>query len=139
VRRAVKRYRDPEIGNSILSPLFTKLLVTSGIALCFAIFARANSTKDCHIGSYRLAGGRTVDEAVSDDDTLRWVLFTGRLGQLHPAPHGAWTSTYGWANHPDGKIVSFSDCGAGQINFEKETGERIEFDVSSTTFERAME
>jgi dienelactone hydrolase len=35
---------------------------------------------------------------------------------------------------PDGKIVSFSDCGVGKILLGKEPGERIDFDASDVTF-----
>jgi len=95
----------------------------------------ADTVKDCHIGTYRLSGGRTVDVAPSDGNTLRWLTFTGERGQLHPQSDGTWVSTYGWTNRPDGKIVSFSDCGAGQVIFGNETGKRIDFDVRDTTFE----
>src|SRR5580692_10186546 len=97
--------------------------------------AFADSTKDCHIGSYRLSDGTAVDVAPSDGDTLRWRLFTGETGQLHPGKKGGWTSTYGWTNRPDGKAVSFSDCAKGEISFGKETGKRIAFDVHNTSFE----
>ncbi len=119
----------------MISRPFTKLLVASGIGLCFAILARADSTKDCHIGSYRLADGRTVDIAVSDDNTLRWLTFTGERGLLHPQGDHTWSSTFGWTDRPDGKTASFSDCGKGEILFDNESGKRIDFDVSDATFE----
>lgn len=122
-------------GNSVLSRLFTKLLVTSGIVLCFAIHARGDSTKNCHIGTYRLADGKTVDIDASGDSSLRWLMFIGERGQLRPQANGTWLSLFGWTNRPDGKIVSFSDCPAGQIYFGREKGNRINFDVRNTTFE----
>ena len=67
-----------------------------------------DTTKDCHIGSYRLDDGRAVDIAPSDGDTLRWRTFSGETGQLHPEKCGTWASTYGWTDRPDGKNVSFS-------------------------------
>jgi pimeloyl-ACP methyl ester carboxylesterase len=101
--------------------------------LCMPAFADA--TKDCHVGSYRLGDGSAVDIAPSDGDTLRWRLFDGESGQLHPQKDGGWTSTYGWTNRPDGKAVSFSDCAKGEISFGAETGKRIAFDESNTTFD----
>ena len=92
-------------------------------------------TKDCRIGSYRLDDGRTVDIAPSVGDTLRWRMFTGETGQLHPQKDGSWASTYGWTDRPDGKTVSFSGCSEGGITFDKEPGKRIEFDVRDASFD----
>jgi pimeloyl-ACP methyl ester carboxylesterase len=97
--------------------------------------AQADAAKDCHIGSYRLSDGSTVDIAPSDGDTLRWRMWSGDTGQLHPQKDGTWTSTYGWTDRPDGKTVSFSDCARGDLNFGKDSGHKIAFDVSDTTFE----
>jgi hypothetical protein len=106
-----------------------------GLSLLFALPAFADVTKDCHIGSYRLSDGRAVDIAPSDGDTLRWRLFSGETGQLHPLKGGSWTSTYGWTNRPDGRAVSFSDCAKGEISFGTDSGKRISFDVRNTTFQ----
>src|SRR5579862_1710640 len=97
--------------------------------------AVAETPNNCHVGSYRLSDGRAVDIAPSDGDTLRWRMFSGETGQLHPQKDGTWTSTYGWTDRPDGKIVSFSDCEKGEITFANEPGRRIAFDVTNTTFE----
>jgi dienelactone hydrolase len=97
--------------------------------------AGADAKKDCHIGSYRLSDGRTLDIAPSDGGTLRWRTFSGEVGQLHPDENGTWSSTYGWTDRPDGKTVSFSDCDKGEIHFGGERGVRIAFDVSDTVFE----
>ena len=105
------------------------------LLLLFSVLARADIVKDCHISSYRLSDGRTVDIAPSDGNTLRWLMFTGERGQLHPQANGTWTSTYGWTDRPDGKIVSFSDCDRGEIIFAKEPGRRIAFDVRDTVFD----
>ncbi|HEX4159821.1 MAG TPA: alpha/beta hydrolase [Rhizomicrobium sp.] len=114
-------------------------LFCSGTALCIfllaGVVASPASAADCHIGTYRLSGGAAVDIAPSEGDTLRWRLFTGATGQLHPQKDGTWTGTYGWTGRPDGKTVSFSDCAKGQITFGKETGKRIVFDVHDTAFE----
>jgi uncharacterized protein len=110
--------------------------VTFAFLLSLAVIPGwADTVKDCHIGTYRLNGGRTVDIAPSDGNTLRWLMFTGERGQLHPQANGTWTSTYGWTDRADGKIVSFSDCGLGQILFGKERGKRVDLNVSDVTFE----
>jgi hypothetical protein len=95
----------------------------------------ALAAPDCHIGSYRLGDGSAVDIAPADDSTLRWRMFSGETGLLHPQKDGTWTSTYGWTGRPDGKTVSFSDCAKGDIRFGKDSGHRIAFDVTDTTFE----
>src|SRR5579884_3697567 len=97
--------------------------------------AEATATTNCHVGSYRLSDGRAIDIAPSDGDTLRWRMFTGETGQLHPQKDSTWTSTYGWTNRPDGKTVAFSDCDKGEITFGNERGKLIDFDVSETIFE----
>ena len=79
--------------------------------------------------------GRAIDIAPSDGDTLRWRLFSGDTGQLHPQKNGVWTSTFGWTDRPDGKAVSFSDCAKGEITFGSEHGKRIAFDIRNTTFQ----
>ena len=106
-----------------------------GLLLLSSALAEADINKDCHIGSYRLSDGRVIDIAPSDDNTLRWRMFTGETGQLHPQANGTWTSTYGWTDRPDGKIVSFSDCDKGAIHLGKEQGRRIDFDARATVFE----
>jgi uncharacterized protein len=106
-----------------------------GLSLLSSVPALADATKDCHIGSYRLSSGQALDVAPSEGDTLRWRAFTGESGQLHQNKDGSWTSTLGWTGKPDGKIVTFSDCDKGEIAIGKETGKRIVFDVTETTFE----
>jgi dienelactone hydrolase len=106
-----------------------------GLLLLSSTRAQAVATKNCNIGSYRLNDGQTIDIAQSDGDTLRWRAFSGETGQLHPNNDGSWNSTLGWSNKPDGKSVSFANCGKGEITFEKQAGTRIDFDVSETTFE----
>jgi dienelactone hydrolase len=106
-----------------------------GFSLLLWISAGADVKKDCHVGSYRLGDGSVVDVAPADGNALRWLTFTGERGQLHPRASGPWTSTYGWTDRPDGKIVSFSDCDQGEIIFGKEPGRQIAFDVHETRFE----
>jgi dienelactone hydrolase len=110
-------------------------IVLFGALPLFSVHATADTTKDCHVGSYRLSDGRTVDIEPYDDDTLRWLMFTGERGQLHPQKNGTWSSTYGWTDRSDGNTVSFSDCEKGEITFAKEAGRRIAFDVTNTSFE----
>ena len=76
-----------------------------------------------------------MDVAASDENTLRWLTFTGERGQLHPKADGNWTSTYGWTNRPDGKNVSFSSCDLGEITFDNARGKRVDFDVRESSFE----
>jgi pimeloyl-ACP methyl ester carboxylesterase len=116
----------------INSPLLPALC---GLSLLLSVPAHADASKNCHTGSYRLSDGQTLDIAPSDGDTLRWRAFTGETGRLHQNKDGSWTSTLGWTDKPDGKTVSFSDCTEGVITFGKESGKRIAFEVSETTFE----
>jgi hypothetical protein len=108
-------------------------------ALAFALLIprlhAAEVGKTCPVGVYRFADGRTLDVASSDGNTLRWLMFTGERGQLHPESNGGWTSTYGWTKRPDGKKVSFSKCDAGEISFQNERGKRVEFDMHEISFE----
>lgn len=113
-------------------PVISVLLAT---LLLISAPASAAEPMDCHAGSYRLNDGRRVDIARSDGDTLRWLMFTGERGQLHPRKDGSWNSTFGWTNRPDGKTVSFSGCDTHRILFGKEPGTRIDFDVSDAAFE----
>lgn len=111
------------------------VLVSVVIAFPLPRLEAAEVAKSCPVGMYRFKDGRTIDVASSDDQTLRWLMFTGERGQLHPEPDGGWTSTYGWTSRSDGKKVSFSQCGAGEITFDNERGRRIDFDVHDSTFE----
>jgi dienelactone hydrolase len=105
-----------------------------GVGLLSSVSAFADSTADCHVGSYRLASGSVVDIAPSEGDTLRWRLFTGETGQLHRQADGAWKSTFGWTDRADGKSVNFSDCEKGEVRFGADVGHRIAFDTTDTTF-----
>jgi len=106
-----------------------------GISLLFAVPAMAGPAVNCHVGTYRLADGTVVDIAPSESHTMRWRMLTGETGELHMQMNGMWTSTYGWTGRRDGKTVSFSDCDQGKIAFGKESGRRIPFIASDTTFE----
>ncbi len=114
-------------------PLLAATLLNA-LLLLAAVPAPADVTA-CHIGSYRLGDGGVVDIAPSEGDTLRWRLFTGETGQLHPKAGNSWSSTYGWTGRPDGRTASFSDCAHDEIRFGGQTGKRIDFDVSDTAFD----
>lgn len=128
-------FSGPPFFESVSSMKLLFAFVIVGLALQAASPVRADATKDCRIGAYRLSNGKVIDIAPSDGDTLRWRLFTGETGQLRKQPGGRWTSFYGWSARPDGLTVSFSDCSKGTIAFGKESGVRIAFDVSDTRFE----
>jgi uncharacterized protein len=113
--------------------LFIRCLV---LTCAFATpLARAGTVQDCHIGSYRLDNGSVIDIGDAENNFLRWRAFTGETGRLSKQSDGSWMSTYGWTGRPDGKTVSFSDCDKGKITFGKESGRRIPFDMSNTTFQ----
>jgi uncharacterized protein len=104
------------------------------VALLISLPAFADSTTNCHVGTYRLDDGRAVDIAPSEGDTLRWRLFTGETGQLHAQSDGSWTNTFGWTDRPDRKTVAFADCDKGEIRFGVRAGHRVAFDLTDTTF-----
>ncbi|HEV2321094.1 MAG TPA: alpha/beta hydrolase [Gammaproteobacteria bacterium] len=118
--------------------------IVERLAICGAALMAASLTpstalagqhQDCHVGTYRFADGSFVDIAPRDDGTLRWRLFDGKTGVLHKGSDGAWTSTLGWTKKPDGMSATFADdCGNGGIRFDGRTGQRIQFDVTDTTF-----
>lgn len=107
-------------------------------ALCALLLgtpvAHAADVPDCHIGTYQMTDGGIVDVAPSDGNALRWRRFDGATGALTWQSNGSWASTYGWTGRPDGKVVRFSDCGAGRIDFGGMEGHRIVFDVTDTKF-----
>lgn len=96
---------------------------------------RAEGVYSCHVGTFRLSNGTLVDIAPEDAKTLRWVQIDGETGVLHRTAKGEWTSTSGWTDRSDGKVVSFSDCAGGRIQFAGVSGQRITFDVSNVSFE----
>src|SRR5215469_4038834 len=91
--------------------------VLCGVSLLLAAPVFADATQNCHVGSYRLRDGATVDIAPSDGNTLRWRKFSGDTGQLRPQKDGTWASSHGWTTRSDGMTVSFSDCTRGEIRF----------------------
>jgi len=95
---------------------------------------RAGEPMECHIGSYRLADGSTIDIAPDDPGALRWRRLDGSTGALRATPGGVWKSTAGWTDRPDGITVSFSSCSDDRIDFSGVAGKRIPFDVTNVTF-----
>lgn len=91
---------------------------------------------NCGASIYQLGDGSKVDVGVIDDDHLRWRKEDGTTGLLTRNPDGAWTSTLGWTNRPDGKRVSF-DCAKNTIDFAGVSGKRIPLEVTNVSFEGA--
>jgi uncharacterized protein len=117
----------------ILSLMILLLLLLLGAK---AQNTQANSSVNCHVGTYRLSDGRDVDVAPSDKN-LRWYMKDGTTGELTPTADGSWSSTFGWTGRPDGKRVSFGDCTVGNIRFDGVEGRRLAFDVFETRFQGA--
>jgi uncharacterized protein len=97
---------------------------------------QANSTGNCHVGTYRLSDGRDVDVG-PDDENLEWRMKDGTTGELTATTDGGWSSTLGMTGRPDGKRVSFGDCTTGKIRFDGVEGRRMAFDVFETSFQGA--
>ena len=112
-----------------------RLAAALTVALLSPALANADPVGDCHIGAYRLADKSLIDVAPSDGAALRWRRADGTTGALHPTASGTWTSTFGWTGRADGKTAVFSDCAAGEIRFDGQTGHRIGFDVTETQFQ----
>ncbi len=107
--------------------------VLAAAAAVLVLSSAARAADDCHVGAYRFAGGDVVDIGAADGGTLRWKMFDGTVGTLHPKD-GGWTSTLGWTDTPDGHRVALPDCSRGEVAFDGKTAQRISFDVTDTTF-----
>ena len=114
--------------------LFVLMIVAS---TCSVAQAADASVGNCHVGAYRLADGSVVDVGPSDGSHLRWRREDGTTGLLSSHADGAWSSTLGWTDRPDGIKVAFSDCAKGRIDFAGKRGQRIALDVTNTRFEGA--
>ncbi|MBL6938409.1 MAG: alpha/beta hydrolase [Alphaproteobacteria bacterium] len=108
-------------------------MVLAAVAAVLVSGSAAWPADDCHVGSYRFANGAVIDLAPTDEGTLRWRMFDGTVGTLHPKD-GSWTSTLGWTDRPDGHAIELPDCARGKISFDGRTATRIAFDVTETTF-----
>jgi len=104
-----------------------------GLALLTATPAHAGPTV-CPASTWRLSDGAILDLGAMDEGTRRWRKFDGTSGKLTPSTGGAWTSTLGWTDRPDGKAVSLANCSEGRIRFDGLNGQRIDLDTVETTF-----
>jgi uncharacterized protein len=121
---------------SLIQSVSVLMLFMLSLAGASAQNRPANSAAGCHVGTYRLSDGHDVDIAPSDED-LRWRMKDGTSGKLTPMADGRWSSTMGWTEQPDGKLVSFGSCSADTISFDGVEGHRILFDGIDTRFEGA--
>jgi uncharacterized protein len=119
-------------------PFSLELIICNLLAACIGTALAGNvepsAVDQCQIGAYRFPDGEIVDISRSEGNTLRWRKFDGATGVLHKKQDGSWTSTLGWTDHPDGHVVSFSDCASGEIEFDRKKARRIPFDVTDTAF-----
>ncbi|UJB18994.1 MULTISPECIES: alpha/beta hydrolase family protein [Lysobacter] len=115
--------------------LLTALLASAAaVAAEPAVAAKAPDAR-CHAGAYRLDDDSVVSVGTIDKpEQLRWRLIDGRTGKLTPKD-GAWVSTRGWSDRPDGVQVSFGACDEGRIQYEGHAGKKIKFDIVDTKFE----
>jgi len=127
-------HTSPEPMSSIVRILSLMILLLLLVLEAQAQNAQANSSVNCHIGTYRLSDGRDIDIA-PDDENLEWHMKDGTMGELTPTADGSWSSTLGMTERPDGKRVSFGDCTADKIYFDGVEGHLIAFDVFETRFQ----
>lgn len=85
------------------------------------------AARDCGSAYYRLRDGTGVDIAVSTDGHFRWRRPDGTSGLLTRRADGKWSSTAGWTERPDGKLVDLSGCSSGKIVFAGVDGQRATF------------
>jgi hypothetical protein len=114
---------------------FARVCLAGMLLFAMSSLVRAEDVYSCHVGTYRLSNGTLVDIAPEDTKTLRWRQIDGETGVLHRTAKGDWTSTSGWTDRGDGKVVSFSDCVEGRMQFAGVSGQRMAFDVRSVSFE----
>jgi len=117
-----------------------KTAVKIVIAALFVVaYHSATAAQDmvgnCRIGIYHLRDGSDVDIAPGEGSHLRWRRKDGTSGELTETTDGTWTSTLGWTSRPDGRRVSFSECGKGAITFAGVNGQRIALTVTDTRFQ----
>jgi uncharacterized protein len=91
--------------------------------------------ENCRVAIYHLSDGSDVDIGFGNDSHLRWRRKDGTSGELTQKPDGTWTSTLGWTSREDGKRVTFSDCGKGEITFAGVQGKKIPLAVTETHFQ----
>jgi len=80
----------------------------------------------CQAGAYRLDDGELLALTPSDGDTLRYRLFSGRSGRLHPDGAGRFVSGDGWSvREPVTLVVTLANCGEGRITLDPLHGEPV--------------
>ncbi len=99
-----------------------------------AALAEDSPTPNCHVGAYRMSDGSLTVVGYSNGDSLRWRRVDGTSGVLSKQSDGSWTSTLGWTGRPDGKVVRFSDCAGGGLDFNGASGRRIDLEATDVTF-----
>jgi len=112
-----------------------KIVAATFFAVAYSATAEQDMTGNCRIGIYHLRDGSDVDIAPGEGSHLRWRRKDGTSGELTEATDGTWTSTLGWTSRPDGRRVSFSECGKGAITFAGVNGRRIALAVTDTRFQ----
>jgi uncharacterized protein len=122
-----------------IDPLSLGLVFCTLSAACIGVALAAQlepgAVHHCEIGTYHFSNGEIVDIARSEGETLRWRKFDGTTGVLHKKQDGAWKSTLGWTDRPDGHTASFTRCATGEIQFDGKKAHRIPFDVTDTVFQ----
>jgi dienelactone hydrolase len=99
--------------------------------VCFGAPALA---QDCHIGTYRLDNGSSVDLGATSSSALRWRNVNGETGRLQRSGK-VWISTRGWTDRPDGIRVRLGACESGTIQFDRVRGQRMALVTRDTVFE----
>lgn len=116
-------------------PLKAFRVMSCGLAALLAPqAAMATAADHCHIGAYRMNDGRLIDIAPSEGTKLRWRMLDGETGALDRQADGSWRSSFGWTGRPDGRIVSFSDCDTGTLDFAGSKAHRIALSEAETSF-----
>src|SRR3954466_5459600 len=97
-------------------------------------FGAPTLAQDCHIGTYRLGNGSSVDLGATSSSALRWRNVNGETGKLQRSGK-VWISTRGWTDRPDGIRVRLGACESGTIQFGRARGQRLALVTRDTVFE----
>ncbi|HYD87394.1 MAG TPA: hypothetical protein VEA80_07960 [Vitreimonas sp.] len=93
---------------------------------------------DCRTGLYRNQTGDVLALTPTSGGGYRWRMLDGRTGALKQAD-GAWRSTLGWTEEPDGFAVELGACGDDAIRFGPDGAlrsyARAPLEITETTFE----
>lgn len=96
------------------------------------LVGQSTSSRQPHIGAYKLTDGSLIDIGPGLGPKLRWRRLDGSTGALEESHDGAWVSTLGWTERRDGHLISFPRN--GEIKFDGLSGKQIHLDVIETTF-----